>query len=124
MSRLSGFTIRKNEEVVFSISWKNYFDIDTFIWKNSKFNQQCGEQSHDDCNELRFYENYESFEEIVNYLLDKYSSILFDDEDSLPVPVDDALTEWQDIIHRLNHFIQWHTDEYKTHCTYEFFSCF
>ena len=121
MSRLSGFSIKRNGEEVWSVCWKNYLCIDGYIWKNSKFNQQCGEQAQDGCND--FYIDYEAFEEMFNKLIGNYSSILTENEEALPKSIDDAISEWKLIISHLDQFVSWHTDKYKSGCTYEFFSC-
>ena len=122
MSRLSGFIGTLDGEEVFAVTWKNYLEIDSFIWGFCFDNHLVGDKSTDDENISLEFNNYDAFEKLCLELDHKVKNGLTEDE-LLMHNVEDANYQWHSIMDKIFEFLDWHADNYLNKITFEFFSC-
>ena len=122
MSRLSGFIGTLDGEEVFAITWKNYLEIDSFIWGFCFDNHLVGDKSIDDENISLEFNDYESFKQLC-IALDQRIRKGFTIDDIMSHSVEDATFAWNSIIEKIFDFLDYHADGYLEQIIFEFFSC-
>lgn len=123
MSRLSGFIVTFDGEEVFAITWKNYLEIDSFIWNYCFANNLVVNNSQDDDNTELVFHNYDAFEKLI-LELDQRIKKGFTEDMLMMRSLEDAKYQWNCIMDKIFEFIDFRADAYLNKASFEYFSCF
>lgn len=105
---------------MFAVTWKNYLEIDSFIWGFCFDHHLVGDKSTDDDNISLEFNNYEAFEELC-IALDKRIKKGFTIDDIMGHTIEDAEFQWANLIEKIFSFIDFRDDKYLNQITFEFF---
>lgn len=122
MSRLSGFIGRYKAKESFAISWKDYLEMDNFIWDYALSNHLAKDQSLSDDNTVLVFIDFDGFFDTCMFLINKIDEG-FSEDMIMQHSVKRATQEWEIIKKKILDFLTSHRKNYYNKMTFEFFSC-
>ena len=122
MSRLSGFIGTYEGEELFAVTWKNYLEIDSFIWDHALSNHLAKDQSSSDDNTTLVFNDFDAFFDTCMALINKVDEG-FTEDMIMQHSVKRAKQEWKAIKIKILDFITTHHENYYKKISFEFFSC-
>jgi len=129
MSRLSGFVVSYRDEEIFSITWKNYLNVDGIIYGVARgCDLTYNSNTHQiDETELIFHSS-KDFIKVADFLTKNLDGNFFNDYvELMNKEVDDATYEWNRILVKLNAFIDNNirgiSEEQESNYQFVYFCC-
>lgn len=123
MSRLSGFSAKYKDQEIFSVTWKNYLELDAVIWGQSFDNHAVEDRSIDDDDIILIFNSPADFETVVIALEMRIAQGFTGDEIMMHTK-EEAEQQWMVILRKIHDFLTLlATDTFDIPPEIEFFSC-